>query len=248
MNQTSAGLAMLFFAAGTLSPNFFGGPLAADGPGFSARPGGSLTGRVVVAGDYSKLQRLAVFKSRAFCGPAVANETLLVDRDGGLQNAVVSLRPRSGVAAVQPEKIILDNRRCAFSPHVQVAGVGSELLLKNSDPILHTVHARLGTETLFNVGLPRWRQVIKLLDRPGVIRIDCDVLHTWMSAVIVVTTAPYFAVTDAKGEFRLDGLTPGEYDAEIWHEKLGARTTRLAVRADSVIAIEVAYVFHQKKR
>jgi len=25
-------------------------------------------------------------------------------------------------------------------------------LLKNSDPILHTVHARMGNDTLFNVG------------------------------------------------------------------------------------------------
>jgi hypothetical protein len=44
---------------------------------------------------------------------------------------------------------------------------------------------------LFNVGLPRWRQVIKSLTRSGIIKIDCDVLHTWMSAAIVVTQSPF---------------------------------------------------------
>jgi plastocyanin len=91
-----------------------------------------------------------------------------------------------------PIPSVLDNQRCAFAPHVQVVTVGSEVLLKNSDPILHTVHARLGGETLFNVGLPKWRQVTKRLDRAGVVRIDCDVLHTWMSAAIVVSDSPYF--------------------------------------------------------
>ena len=52
-------------------------------------------------------------------------------------------------------------------------------------------------ETLFNVGLPKWRAVTKRLDRAGVVRIDCDVLHTWMSAAIVVTDSPYFAVSDS---------------------------------------------------
>jgi hypothetical protein len=72
-------------------------------------------------------------------------------------------------------------------------------ILKNRDPILHTVHARIGKETLFNVGLPTWRQVTKRLDRAGVMRIDCDVLHTWMSAAIVVVTTPYFTITDNNG-------------------------------------------------
>jgi len=118
-------------------------------------------------------------------------------------------------------KLVLDNKQCAFAPHVQVATFGSDLLLKNSDPVLHTVHARVGKETLFNVGLPTWRQVTKRLDRVGLIRIDCDVLHTWMSAVIIVTRTPYFAIGDEDGKFTIDQLPAGPYQVEIWHEKLG---------------------------
>jgi hypothetical protein len=144
--------------------------------------------------------------------------------------------------------LILDNQRCAFAPHVQVAPLGSELLLKNSDPILHTVHARLGRETLFNVGLPKWRAVTKRLDRAGVVKIDCDVLHTWMSAAIVVTDSPYFAVTDQHGAFNIDGLPPGDYEMEVWHERLGAKTRRLSVSGVSVVSLVVVYALGEKSR
>lgn len=209
---------------------------------------GKVVGLVSVAGVAAKPKPLPVFKSRSFCGATVANETLLVSTDGRLRNAAVILRPLSGGVVAQPKKLVLDNQYCAFTPHVQVAPLGSELLLKNSDPILHTVHARLGQETLFNVGLPKWRQVTKRLDRAGVIKIDCDVLHTWMSAVIVVTDSPYFAVTDEQGAFNIAGLPLGDYEMEVWHERLGAKTRRLSVSGDSVVSLDVVYVSGEKSR
>ncbi|HWP22985.1 MAG TPA: carboxypeptidase regulatory-like domain-containing protein [Candidatus Binatia bacterium] len=215
--------------------------IAGSGEALGAPGSGRLVGRVAVAGEFPKPKPLAVYKSRDFCGRFVANETLLVGTDGGLRNAVITLHSMDPVARAAPQRVILDNKKCAFVPHVQVALVGSELWLKNSDPILHAVHARLGRETLFNVGLPRWREVIKRLDRPGVVRIDCDVLHTWMSAAIVVTTTPYFAVTDASGRFSIDGLPPGEYRADIWHERLGAKTARLTVTPEGSVALDVVY-------
>ena len=152
---------------------------------------------------------------------------------GGVANAVVMFAPLGGPARPKPARLILDDVGCAFVPHVQVAPIGSELLLKNSDPILHTVHARLGSATLFNVGLPRWRQITKLLDRPGPVRIDCDVLHTWMTAVIMVVETPFFAVTDSAGRFAIDALPPAEYKMTIWHERLGAQTRIVSTEASA---------------
>jgi hypothetical protein len=207
---------------------------------------GSLIGTVWLVGAYEKPARLKVFKNRDFCGPSVANESLLVNRDGGVQNVIVVLRPTDRQARAQPLSIILDNRNCAFTPHVQVAPVGSELRLKNSDPILHAVHARLGQETLFNVGLPRWRQVTKTLTRSGIVRINCDVLHTWMSAVIVVTESPHYAVTDQQGRFIIERLPTGEYEMETWHEKLGSMNRRFMVLQSAETSVDVVYRPNQK--
>jgi hypothetical protein len=202
---------------------------------------GRIAGSVTVVAGYRRPMPLPVFKNRTFCGPTVANETLLIGAAGGLQNAAVILHPRGWRAALRPGLLVLDNEQCAFKPHVQIGVVGSELLLKNSDPILHTVHARQNRETLFNVGLPKWRQVIKRLDRAGVVRIDCDVLHTWMSAAIVVADTPYFALTDGAGRFEIDGLPAGEYDMEVWHERLGRKSMRLVVSAGTNRLIEMVY-------
>jgi plastocyanin len=206
--------------------------------------GAAVAGRVVIAGAIAPGKPLPVFKNRNFCGRQVANETLIVGRDGGVKNAVVILRAlarKDRVMRGLPIPSVLDNQRCAFAPHVQVVTVGSEILLKNSDPMLHTVHARLGGETLFNVGLPKWRQVIKRLDRAGVVRIDCDVLHTWMTAAIVVSDSPYFAVSDETGAFNVDGLPLGEYELEVWHERLGARRQRVRVTENGLISVEIIY-------
>jgi hypothetical protein len=206
----------------------------------------SVSGTVSVAGNQQRPPPLPVFKNRSFCGPQVSNETLLVGPHGGLRNAVLTFHPLDRKAAAQPMKLVLDNKQCAFRPHVQVATVGSELLLKNSDPILHTVHARVGQETLFNIGLPTWRQVTKRLDRVGLIRIECDVLHTWMSAVIMVTQTPYFAVTDEYGKFVLDAAPAGTYQVEISHEKLGIKSMRMSLRGERSVSLNVIYALDGK--
>jgi len=209
--------------------------------GWSGHGAASVVGRITLVGNLPASKALPVFKNRAFCGPTVPDETLLVDREGGLKNAVVVLHAIDRIASAQPAQAVLDNRHCAFAPHVQVVTVGSELQLKNSDPILHTVHARLGMETLFNVGLPKWRQVTKRLDRAGVVKINCDVLHTWMSAAIVVTDSPYFAVSDERGFYRIDGLPSGVYEMEIWHERLGVRIQKFQVGETGAVTVDIVY-------
>jgi hypothetical protein len=98
-----------------------------------------------------------------------------------------------------------------------------------------------GKETLFNVGLPTWRQVTKRRDRVGLIRIDCDVLHTWMSAVIIVTRTLHFAVSDENGKFVVGQLPAGPYRVEVWHEKLGTQSTRLTVDEHKSVLLRVVY-------
>ena len=86
----------------------------------------------------------------------------------------------------------------------------------------------MGKETLFNVGLPTWRQVTKRLERAGVVRIDCDVL-------------PYFSVTDASGAISFEGLPSGVYEMEVWHERFGVKKTRVNLPENSAVAVDVVF-------
>lgn len=203
---------------------------------------GKVAGKVWLEGPFKKPPPLKVYKNQDFCGAQVPNESLIVGPQGSLRNAVVIIHGWAQQRIDRTlKRLFLDNRNCAFVPHVQVAPLGSEVLLLNSDPILHTVHARIGSETLFNVGLPNWRQVKKRISRPGVIRIDCDVLHTWMSAYVVVTASRYFAVTDEKGEFVIEGVPAGNYEIEAWHEKLGRHPKRASITEGSTSRIDFVY-------
>lgn len=208
----------------------------------ASKPAGKIAGKVRLEGGFRKAAPFRVFKNREFCGSEVPDESLLAGPDGGVRNAVVVIAGiQNPKAQAGLRNFALDNRNCAFVPHVQVVPVGSEILLLNNDPILHDAHARMGRETLFNVGLPSWRQVKKRLSREGIVRIECDVLHTWQSAYIVVTSSPYSAVTGKSGEFVFEQVPAGRYDLEFWHEKLGKQRRRILVEEGRTSKIEAVF-------
>ena len=72
-------------------------------------------------------------------------------------------------------------------------------------------------------------------------RINCDVLHTWMSAAIVVTDTPFFAITDGAGRFKIEGLPAGAYEMEVWHERLGSQRRLLSIAPRGFTEVEVIY-------
>ena len=48
-----------------------------------------------------------------------------------------------------------------------------------------------------------------MFDRPGIVRVFCEI-HSHMSAFILVFAHRHFAVTNARGEYRIEGLPPGQ--------------------------------------
>jgi hypothetical protein len=204
--------------------------------------GGTIRGQVFLQGERPKPGFLPVHKNKDVCGTRMPDESLQVGPDGELRNVVVLL---DGVLEGKHKisaSAVLDNSRCSFVPRVQTLLVGQALELRNSDPILHAAHARLNfRETLFNFGLPVWRRVYHEFQVPGLVVIDCDVLHTWMRAYIVVTEHPYATVTDAQGRFTLDQVPAGRYTLRLWHERLGTQTTPVFLVAEQTVSLKLVY-------
>jgi plastocyanin len=200
--------------------------------------GARIIGTVGVAGDVTPLPPQPVFKEKEFCGERLPDERLVVDPAGHLAGAVVHLR---GVEAGKPiphEPVRLDNRKCAFVPHVVAASVGDMLEMHNEDPFLHDAHAWLGTETLFNLAIPKGRTVRHVLARPGIVHVNCNVRHTWMHAYLFVTDDPYHAVTDRGGRFVLDDVPPGTHTIAVWHELLGSRAREVTVAPGETATVD----------
>ena len=213
----------------------------------SVERGGAIAGRVVFDGEAPQPSFLPVHKNRAVCGECAPNESLLVGPDGGVKNVVVVLNGIAAGKSPSTTPAVLDNKDCAFVPRVQTLTVGQALELRNSDPILHDAHARVnGYKTLFNLGLPEWSRKTYHFEQPGRVLIDCDVLHTWMRAYVVVTEHPYTAVTDSAGSFSLQEVPPGTYTIRVWHEQLGEQTTQVAVQADRTATLQLSYTLRQQ--
>jgi hypothetical protein len=124
---------------------------------------------------------------------------------------------------------------------VQVASVGQFVLLKNSDPILHTAHAYFaGAQPAFNVGLYPGRTSRKPLVAAGLVQILCDV-HPWMSAYIMVTDHPYHAVSDIYGEYLISDIPPGNYRIKVWHESLGSEEKKVEVKAGASYGVDFVF-------
>lgn len=208
----------------------------------SVDDGGDITGRVVYDGPPPVAAHLPVHKNRDFCGDSAPDDGLVVGPRRGLRFVVVRL---DGIRAGKPRstaRSVLDNVGCAFVPHVQTMTVGQTLSLRNSDPILHNAHARVdGFKTLFNLGLPHWADKTVRFTQPGRVVVDCDVLHTWMRAYIVVTEHPYVDVTDVNGRFSLTRVPAGDYTLRFWHERLGEQLRRVAVGVRGSTWMRVAY-------
>jgi hypothetical protein len=195
---------------------------------------GVVEGTVKYAGTRSPPAAAQVPKSMAPCGHSQPQQVLLLDGERRLANVVVSIVvPNAPKPA--PVDAKLDQSGCSYSPHVQAVPIGSHMQLRNSDALLHNVHARRGELTLINFAMPIPGQQLAapptLLNKPGVVSFKCDAGHAWMSAYVHVFDHPYFAITDASGHFKIAGVPPGSYTLKLEHELLGASTQPITVTA-----------------
>ena len=63
------------------------------------------------------------------------------------------------------------------------------------------------------------------------IAVKCDA-HPWMHAYWLSMDQPYYAVTDADGNFKITDLPPGDYEVEVWQGELGKKTEKVTIKAE----------------
>jgi plastocyanin len=192
---------------------------------------GVVKGTVSFTGTPPVMADLAPSVDPACDGRPEKEQTVLV-KDGKLQNVLVRVKgPVAGAPPAPAEPVVVDQLKCTYTPRVQGAVAGQQVVFKNSDGTLHNVRGVVGTRPLFNVAQPpSGAPVQKPLPADSeVLRLKCDV-HPWMTAYVVSNPNPYFATTGADGAFTLTGLPPGTYTLEAWHESLGAKTAEVTVK------------------
>jgi plastocyanin len=208
---------------------------------------GSVTGRVTFEGTVPKA---ATFRmdSDPNCvkegGAGGVDESVVVGEGGAVQNVFVYVKDGLGDLKfpVPSASVVLDQRGCRYAPHVSGVQVGQGFEVLNSDSTLHNIHALPATNREFNTGQPLagMRHTHRFSTREVMVPFKCDV-HPWMRAWVGVLDHPFFGVTGADGTFTLNGLPPGTYTVEAWHEKLGTQTQMVTIGAKE--SREIAFSF-----
>jgi plastocyanin len=129
---------------------------------------------------------------------------------------------------VPKDRVVIDQRKMAFLPHVVAVQQGTTVDFLNSDPVGHNVYwpSISGNKKLsHNLGTwPKGDKKPFQFNDLGVASLLCNV-HPEMSGYVVVVSTPYFAVTDKDGNFEIKNVPAGKYTLKTWSED-GKPTTQ----------------------
>lgn len=137
--------------------------------------------------------------------------------------------PVAGAAAARPSgPLDLTQQGEAFRPTVLVVPVGATVRFPNGDPLFHNVFS-YSRPKRFDLGrYPRGESKTVTFDKPGYVKVLCEV-HKWMRAGVLVVENPYYAIVNESGRFRFDDVPPGRY-------RVIAETFERRAQADVTIA------------
>ena len=153
----------------------------------------------------------------AICGETLPDESVAVDASGRLGGVVISIPE---VKQIAPAETSVLNEKCRFVPRVSILRPGGAVKTTSRDPMIHTMHAAASDgRALFNVSLPLPNLTLsRPVSRTGVVTLSCST-HPWMRGHLHVTES-LTVVSAVDGAFALDGVPPGTYALNIWHEAL----------------------------
>lgn len=203
--------------------------------------GSTIKGKVIFQGKVPQMEKREIQRDMAFCGKVRTVTPIIVNgQSHGVSQVVVSLDEVSrGKVFPKVSGVPLLNANCRFEPHTQVAAMGTPLEISSVDPVLHNTHLRLQGKTFLNIALPpQGRTIRKPLNKPGLLKVQCDA-HKFMESTIHVFPHPYFTLTKATGEFFLSEVPPGEYQLTLWQEAIGTVRQPIRVPESGILKVTV---------
>lgn len=198
----------------------------------------TVAGRITFDGDVPPPRPVG---ESEFCG-TVMSETV-VSEDGGLGNVLVYLDGVAPSTGADRPAVELDQEDCRFTPHVLGVQVGQPLEILNGDPMRHNVHYKPARNVHQNFAFETGGQRATTsfaVPEASPVTVKCDV-HPWMTAYLGVFAHPFYAVTDAAGNYQIERVPAGEYNLVAWHEVYGKRSEPIVIADAGTESVDFLY-------
>lgn len=194
---------------------------------------GLLSAQAVIEG------RVTLPKTRT--APVVNKRYEVVSKGGVVSTnpplAVVYLEGAFPAPATTPVATMAQ-KDLTFVPLLLPVQVGTRVEFPNLDDTYHDVFSYSPAKR-FDLGRYRAEErpvPAQVFDVAGLVTLRCDI-HEHMRGLILVLATPHFAVTDAEGRFRLEGLPPGKYVLKAWVDSRTTRELPVDLQANSVLSL-----------
>jgi hypothetical protein len=194
---------------------------------------GTIKGQVVWTGNGVPAAKVLVAAGCPAPGPVVGNALEINPKNQGVANVAVWLVPVNGakmpihpkLAAIPNKAAIIDQPCCLFEPRVTIIREGQPLEIHNSSRIVHNALLVGENNSPPNVAIPAGGKRVfsgatALKAERRSISLACNV-HSWMGGQIYVIDHPYFALTDANGNFEIKDAPSGNFSLFMRHEIAG---------------------------
>ena len=126
----------------------------------------------------------------------------------------------------------MGQKNLAFVPHILVVQQGTTVQFLNDDSEQHNVFwPAVGgnKKAAHNVGTwPQGEKRPYKFEQSGVVPLFCNI-HAEMSGYIIVSPTPYFAQTDAAGNYKIEAVPDGKYTIIAWHEGMKPQTKPVTI-------------------
>lgn len=182
-----------------------------------------------------------------------------------IKNVVIYARVRGAEVALPEKNPVMDQKNCAYYPHVLAIPVGATVDLTSQDPVAHNVHSYAQKNAAKNIQIPKPGLVIPYeITKAEQIKFTCDI-HDWMTGYIVAVPNNFFTVTgykDAEGEwlssdayeksedtgkYTIENVPAGRARVIAWHEELGTANKTVEVTADGDVNVNFTSADFKKK-
>lgn len=136
----------------------------------------------------------------------------------------------SAVAWPKLSRLAIVQKNLQFSPSLLVVPKDTSISFPNEDGEFHNVFSYSKSKR-FDLGrYPHGESKRVVFDKPGIVKIYCEI-HPWMRAAVLVLENPYYGIVASDGTFSITGIPAGHYELVVWNIDTGSKKVDVDVPA-----------------